>query len=287
MSKPAQCTRLVPYFGGAASIAQHVGHQLAGARYVVVPFAGGMSELLHLLDANTLIVGDLNRHVINLANVVKYDRLRAALVRDLRRLPFHEDTLRNAQQVCARVEAGAFTGDAYEWARAYFVACWMARNGDAGTGKEFRSGLSRRTDGNGGDSAGRFRTATESLRAWQRIMPRCTFLVRDALKLIPETKDEPENGIYVDAPWPKDGDKYAHNGGDTPEKRCAFQVAIRDALAPFERARVVVRYGDCALIRELYADPKWRFLEVAGRTARKRKKGDKREVLIVNGEVRA
>lgn len=286
MTKPAQCTRLIPYYGGAASVAQHVGRQLAGARYVVCPFAGGMSELLHLLDANTLIVGDLNRHVINLANVVKYDRLRAALVRDLRRVPFHEDALRDAQAVCRRVEAGGFTGDSFEWAKAYFVACWMGRNGTAGTGAEFRSGLSVRTDGNGGDSAGRFRTATESLRAWRRIMPRCNFLVRDALQLLAETKDDPDNAIYADPPWPADGDKYAHSGGDTPDERRAFQVAVRDALARFEKARVVVRYGDHPLIRELYADPKWRWIEVAGRTANKRKRGDKREVLIVNGEVR-
>lgn len=261
-------------------MAQHVGHQLAGASYVVVPFAGGMSELLHLLDANTLIVGDLNRHVINLANVVKYDRLRAALVRDLRRLPFHEDVLRAAQQVCARIEAGGFAGDAFEWAKAYFVACWMSRNGTAGTGAEFRSGLSVRTDGNGGDSAGRFRTATESLRAWRRIMPRCNFLVRDAFDLIAETKDEPDNALYVDAPWPKDGDRYAHPFTEEHQRRLA------KALGRFKRARVVVRYGDCELIRELYADPKWRFIEVAGRTANKRKRGSKAEVLIVNGEVR-
>lgn len=287
MSKPAPCTRLVPYFGSAASVAQHVGRQLAGARYVVVPFAGGMSELLHLTGANTLIVGDLNRHVINLANVVKYRRLRAALVRDLRRLPFHEDVLRDAQAVCRRVEADGFAGDAFEWAKAYFVACWMGRNGDAGTGKEFRSALSRRTDGNGGDSAGRFRSATESLRAWDAIMPRCTFLVRDAVELVEETKDEPETGVYADPPWPEDGDKYAHRGGDTKAERRAFQVRVRDALARFERARVVVRYGDHPLVRELYADAKWRLIEVAGRTAKKRSMGAKRELLIVNGEVRA
>lgn len=281
MSKPAQCTRLVPYFGGAASVAQHVGRQLAGASYVVVPFAGGMSELLHLLDANTLIVGDLNRHVINLANVVKYDRLRAALVRDLRRVPFHEDALRDAQAVCRRVEAGGFTGDSFEWAKAYFVACWMGRNGTAGTGAEFRSGLSVRTDGNGGDSAGRFRTATESLRAWRRIMPRCNFLVRDAFDLIDEIEDEPENAAYIDAPWPKDGDRYAHPFTEAHQRRLA------KALARFQKARVVVRYGDHPLVRELYADPMWHWLEVAGRTANKRKRGSKAEVLIVNGEVRA
>lgn len=280
MTKPAQCTRLIPYYGGAASVAQHVGRQLAGARYVVCPFAGGMSELLHLLDANTLIVGDLNRHVINLANVVKYDRLRAALVRDLRRVPFHEDVLRDAQAVCRRVEAGGFTGDSFEWAKAYFVACWMGRNGTAGTGAEFRSGLSVRTDGNGGDSAGRFRTATESLRAWRRVMPRCNFLVRDAFDLIDEIEDEPENAAYIDAPWPKDGDRYAHPFTEDHQRQLA------KALARFEKVRVVVRYGDHPLIRELYADPKWHWLDVAGRTANKRKRGSKAEVLIVNGEVR-
>jgi site-specific DNA-adenine methylase len=262
----------LPYFGGAASVAAHVGKQLAGARFVCVPFAGGMSELLYLLDANTIIVGDLNRDVINLANVLADATDGPRLIRALRRLPFHSDVLRAAQ--------ASAPGDGFHRALAYFVCCWMGRNGTAGTGAEFRAGLSFRTDGNGGDSAKRFATAVESLLAWRRIMPRCTFLVRDAFELIAGVKDEPENAVYVDPPWPDDGDKYAHTFTTEQQRQLAA------ALARFERARVVVRFGDHPLIRELYAGERWHWLDVAGRTANRREMGAKRESLIVNGELR-
>lgn len=38
------------------------------------------------------------------------------------------------------------------------------------------------------------------------------------------------------------------------------------------------------LIRELYAGARWKWLHLDGRTANRREKGSKAEVLILNGE---
>lgn len=266
--------RVLPYFGSAAAVAHLVGPHLAGCRFVAVPFAGGMSELLHI-DAGTILVSDLNRHAMNLANVLKHPQEGPRLIRRLRREPFHEDALREAQERCACLSA-AETPDREEWARDYFVACWCGRNGSAGTGKELSAGMSFRWDGNGGDSAGRFRTATESLKGWRRVMHRCTFLVRDCFELLEGVKDEPETGIYVDPPWPLDGERYAHKFTDEQQRRLA------DVLTKYTRARVVVRYGDHPLVRQLYPARRWDWHEVKGRTANARAMGSKAEVLIVN-----
>jgi hypothetical protein len=56
------------------------------------------------------------------------------------------------------------------WAADYFAACWMGRGGHAGKRGEFDQSLSLRWTSSGGDSAVRFRSATESLRDWHRAL---------------------------------------------------------------------------------------------------------------------
>lgn len=61
-------TALAPWFGSNRTLAPQVGELLNGCRWVGVPFAGSMTELIYI-DAPTLVVSDLHRHVINLATV--------------------------------------------------------------------------------------------------------------------------------------------------------------------------------------------------------------------------
>lgn len=265
-------TALTPWFGSNRMLAKHAGELLTGCRFVAIPFAGGMSELLHI-GARTILVGDLHRHVINLANVLRDDRAGPALIRRLRRTPFHEAAHRMARTICRDVEAGEGQVPPVQWAQAYFMAAWMGRNGVAGTGGEFRASFSVRYDGNGGDSATRFRSATEALRDWRKVMPRCTFVVRDCFELLADVKDEEGTGIYADPPWPDDGDSYRHKFDGGQQRRLAA------TLAAYTRARVVVRYGDHPLVRELYPAPHWRWVELTGRTAANKGKA---EVLLVN-----
>jgi len=278
----SRITTLVPYFGSARMIARHVGTQLRGCSHVTVPFAGGMSELRHI-GARTLVVGDLNRHVINLANVLSLPQEGAALVRRLRRLAYHPDALRAAQERCRVVEAGEPHPHGMEgWAEDYFVCAWMTRSGDAGTGREFRSAPSVRWHSVGGDSVVRFRSAAEALRDWQRVMPRCNFLVADAFDLLGKVLDRPDCGAYCDPPFPGPGRAYRHNAGRAEADERAWHERLRDAVSRFGRARVVLRFYRHPLVEELYPAPRWRWLELPGRT---QTNAAAPEVLVANGDI--
>lgn len=253
-------TALVPWYGSNRTLAENVGAALAGCEWVAVPFAGGMCELGHI-TARTMVVSDAHRHVINLAKVLTHWKDGAKLIRFLRRRLFHEDTLADCQRMCAAIESRGFitNGDLIEWAASYFVVAWMGRNGTAGTPGEFKAGLSVRWDAGGGDSAVRFRSAVEALRDWRAIFPRCTFLVRDVFDLLRDVQDEPGHGVYCDPPFPGPGDKYTHPFGKEKQARLA------DELASFKASRVVCRFYDHPLIRELYSESEWKWHRFEGR----------------------
>lgn len=270
-------TALAPWFGSNRLLAHRVGELLAGCEWVGVPFAGGMSELAHI-TARTLLVNDLHRGVINLAVTLADPKLGPKLIRQLRRVPVDGDVLAAAQVRCqARMAVGrphrdempdlAFAGD-------YFVCAWMGRNGTAGTGREFNSGLSVRWDAGGGDSAVRFRSATESLTEWQAIMRRCTFTILDVFAFLDRCKDAPRHGLYLDPPFPGPGDDYKHKFTETDQRKLAARVAA------FERTRVVVRFYDHPLIRELYPEREWTWHHPEGGRTQANKAAP--EVLIVN-----
>lgn len=266
---------LAQWYGGNRMLAQRVGAALGRLRWCGVPFAGGCPELLHIRTA-VGVANDLHRHVINLARVVRDDARVEQLVRRLDGLLFHPDELAEAQQRCRDREQSAQIGDAPDvaWAADYFATCWMGRGGHAGKRGEFDQRLSLRWTSSGGDSAVRFRSAIESLRGWHRALRRWTFTCLDAFEFIDKVRDAEGHGLYVDAPWPDAGEEYQH--GFTSEQ----QLRLAEALARFTRTRVVVRYGDHPLIRELYPEPRWTWRE---QTSRNQRNGAVVEVLIING----
>lgn len=279
-------TALASWFGSNRMLARHVGEELAGCAWVGVPFAGGMSELPHI-TARTLQVNDLHRHVINLARVAADGKLGPKLYRALRRMPYHPVALIAAQSRCAEREAVARTSDSLfelkpaevecpdlEWAIDYFVAAWMTRHGSAGTPGEFRTGQSLRWNANGGDSAAHFHNAACGLLPWRRVMRRCNFTTLDCFDFLAKCKNEPNHGIYCDAPWPDAGDGYTHRF-DTAKQR-----KLAGVLRQFTKARVVIRFGDHPLIRELYNPADWTWVRHIGRT---QTNADAAEVLILNG----
>ena len=262
MKRKGKVGALCPWFGSNRSLAENVGRALDGCNWVGVPFAGGMSELIHI-TAPTVVVSDLHRHIINLANVLRDNELGPRLIRELRRLPFHEDVLRFAQEQCVS-EAEPVKGDIWErlWnyrdAFNYFVTAWMGRNGRAGARGEFSSGLSVRWDGTGGDSAGRFRSAVESLRAWRKIMPRCTFLCIDVFDFLDRVQDEQGQGLYLDPPFPGPGGAYRHTFGEDTHRKLAAR------LATFTRCRVICRFYRHPLVEQLYPASLWEWNDLAG-----------------------
>lgn len=248
-------TALVDRFGSNRMNAAEPGKLLRGCTCISVPFAGGMCEVPHF-TANIINVNDLDRHVMNLAEAVR--DFRPELMKMLDATPYHPEMLAKAQHYCKSAEVFR-PSQRIEWAYWYFIASWMTRGGKGGTKGEFDAGLSVRWKSGGGDSVVRFRSATEALAEWEKVMRRCTFHTLDALEFLAECRkrDIKENGIYCDPPWIGDGDKYTHN---------IDHVKLRDLLLSFEHTRIVVRYGDCKLIRHLYPEPSWTCHRLESRT---------------------
>ena len=264
-------------------IGRMVGQELSGCSWVGVPFGGAMS-CLDSIKARGLVVSDLHRHVINLARAVAHpvdDKFRA-LCYMWADAPFHPDLLKRAQDFCRQNEprpsAWPCDMDAAYW---YFIASWMGRGHKGGTVDEFNGGLSTRWNANGGDSAVRYRSAIRAVVAWRRLFRRCCFHVLDALLFIPNCPDTPDTGIYVDPPFPGPGEKYRHKFG-IPEHR-----ELSRQLGKFTQARVVCRFYDHELIRELYPEQPsgpWHWRRIKGR---KQTNDEAPEVLILNGPSRA
>jgi site-specific DNA-adenine methylase len=264
-------TAMAPWFGGNRTLAAHVGTALKGCRWVGVPFAGGMSELRHIA-APTIVVGDLHRHVINLARVLQDDIAGPKLYRQLRRLPFCEDVLDESQAWCkafkGRPEVDGFDCDA---AYHYFVACWMGRSGKSGTDDEFNGGCAVRWNANGGDSNTRYRSAVRSIVGWRRVLARCNLVVLDCFEFLNQCQDQAAHGIYCDPPFPEAGAKYKHKFTEADHQR------LGGRLVQFEKAVVVCRFYDHPLIRELYPETCWRWTH---HTGRKQSNADAPEVLL-------
>ena len=281
-------TALAQWYGSNRTLARTVGVQLGRLKWAGVPFCGGCCELPHI-RARSGIASDLHRHIINMARVVREPVLKAELAARLDATLFHPDELSASQDRCRvreetyRVADSLFGGGRpapqpdtpdVAWAFDYFVCCWMGRGGNAGTATEFRQSMSFRWNANGGDSCTRFRSAADSLDAWHQALRPWNFVTMDALAFLADCQDEEGHGIYPDAPWPGPGDKYAARFSERQQRDLAKE------LARFKKARVVIRFGDHPLIRELYPEDRWNWLR---QTSRAQSNGDVPEVLILNG----
>jgi DNA adenine methylase len=270
--------RLVPWFGSDAMMAEQIAAHLDSCSWVGVPFGGGMSVVPHL-KARSIVVSDVHRHVINLACEVSLPEARKQLAEMLSELPFHPDVLSDAQKFCSDFERDLLAGKRFayspaRWALNYFICSWMGRSACAGKSNEFSGKLPVRWSASGGDSNTRFRSAVESIEAWGEAMRRCNFVCQDFREFLGNCKDMPENGIYCDPPWVVDGKDYKHSFTESDHRELA---AI---LSGFTQIRVVIRYGDHPLIREIYPESDWRWVEEVSRTAGN---NPKNEVLIVRG----
>lgn len=263
-------------------LSRHVGEELNGCSWVGIPFAGGMSELQHI-TARTILVSDLHRHVINLAMEITRG---TNIARSLSAIPFHPDSLLVAQEFCNKVEVYEeqirTEADREYWAMNYFICCWMGRSGKAGTTDEFKGGPAIRWNAGGGDSNVRYRSAIRGLVEWRRIMQRCTFETMDVFEFLARCIDQLGHGLYLDSPFPGVGRKYRFNAGKTDVSEREWHTRLRDALLRFTNTRVVLRFYDHELIRELYMgglDSPWHWRYLTGRD---QANNDKSEVLIMN-----
>ena len=273
-------SRLSSWFGSDATIAPHVGRAVAGCNWCGVVFGGGMSALPYIINAKvrSLVVNDLHEHIINLARVAGHPEYGPKLYRRLRRVPFEPQHLADAQKWCSNHKPRSLDVEA---AFHYFICGWMGRSGKAGTDDEFKGGLSARWNANGGDSALRFSGAVWSLRAWRLILARCNFHCMDAFEFIERAakNDCAANALYLDPPFPGPGDSYKHTFSEADHRKLA------KLLRSFRSTRIVCRFYDHQLIRELYREGKaWIWNRIVGR---KQTNEEAPEVLIVaNGAPR-
>lgn len=278
--KPMTTRTLAHWYGSNRILAEAVGKLLTGCSFVAIPFAGGMCEV-PCIQARTKLVGDVHRHVINLARVVADPGLRPQLEARLEQKCFHPDELAAAQAYCLNIEktisSGLFVDRSVlpvfplEWAEAFFVATWMSRGGNAGTKNEFNAGQSVRYDAGGGDSNARYRSAVDSMEAWQHAMIGCNFVCEDFRELLSVVKDEPGVGIYEDCPWVGLGASYKHPFTERDHRDLAR------INGGYKQARVVVRYGVCPLVEELYPRTEWDWRE---QVSRSQANGAVKEVLL-------
>lgn len=301
MTAAMKIRAIAPWFGGKRTMADDIVRQLGKHTQYFEPFCGSMAVLLAKELSQKETVNDLHIDLINLARVLQVEAVAETLYGRLQRTLFSEDLLSRAKVILSEPFGPDF-GDSMDLERAYwyFLASWMGRNGTAGT-ERVDYQIAVRWTKNGGSPTVRFRNVVESLPAWHRRLMNVVILQRDAFRIIDRFEDVPETAIYVDPPYPTEtrssgqpksggGGRYLHEfqhepdplyGGSDDHRR------LRDALAGYRKARIVVSSYDCQRIRELYTG--WTFLDYArqknlhaqnGRGARPK---EAPEVLIVNG----
>jgi len=260
ITEPAAVTAIASWFGSNRMLAHVVGHELEGCNWVGVPFAGSMSEIPYM-TARSILVNDLHSHLMNLARVMADSVKGPELYRRLRRKIYHEQELLEAQAYCARLEQEneARPLADLDWAERYFVCSWMGRHGRAGTFNEFSGGISFRWSSSGGDSAKHYWSAVRSIVEARKWLRKCNFLCMDAIQFIGNCSDIPANGLYMDPPFPGPGELYKHKFTLDQHKQLAT------ALDGFKQARIVIRFYDIPLIRELYPESRWVWKHLVGR----------------------
>ena len=169
----------------------------------------------------------------------------------------------------------------------------MGRNGTAGTARLDYQIAVRWTKG-GGSSTVRWRNALDSIPAWHERLRNVVILNRDAFEILDRFEDVRGTAIYVDPPYDAttrgslDGSgRYLHEfDHDNPMFGDDHQ-RLRDVLATYKHARIVVSYYDCPRIRKLYAG--WTFVRhtclkhLHAQNGRGSRSKVAPEVLIING----
>ncbi len=295
---------LAPWFGGKRTMAPLVVTELGKHTQYFEPFCGSMAVLFAKEPSQKETVNDLHGDLINLARVIQLRESAETLYEMLCRTIFSEDLLDQARKqlddesslslIVSHLEPD--NPIAIERAYWYFIACWMGRNGTAGTDRiDYQ--IAVRWTKSGGSPTVRCFNSRESLPAWHQRLQNVVILRRNAFMIMDRFEDVKETAIYVDAPYAgetrgkiKDGrgGRYKHEfdhegdmfGGDDHTK-------LAETLRGYRNARIVVSYYDCPRIRQLYDG--WTFVEhtrqkhLHAQNGRGTRPKEAPEVLIVNG----
>jgi site-specific DNA-adenine methylase len=261
---------LFPAFGGNRTNAEVPGAMLGKCDWAGVVFAGGMPEVPHI-NARSIVVNDKHLHIVNCARAVRDHG--SSMTEFLNATMFHPQELERAQEYCQKdlesfvsredvaSEVNGFNGCHYRGACMYFITQWMGRSGQSSTGKEFNGNLSTRWTSSGGDSAVRFRSATEAIADFQQAFKKCSFTRLDFREFLGRVVDSADHGLYCDPPWPDLGEEYKFPFNEDDQKSLASMLNATESI------KIVMRFGDHEMIRDLYKESdgwKWKFM--TGRT---------------------
>ena len=258
------------YFGSDSEVASRLASMLDDCKHVTIPFCGGMS-ILPFLKARAIVANDLNEFAINFyrhASGLMGKECQQQLIERCELTLSHPSEMYDAR---ARLAHPAWKGS-WGQAWAYWAQCWIGRKGKGGTDSPATMPSVRRT-ASGGTNASRIRAAASDLHEWAKHFERCEWESVCFRELIPKVADNPECGVYCDPPWIGAGDGYLHTFSAEDHSELEF------LLRRFEATTVVIRYDDCATVRDLYSHSRWRILEAESRDQCNAIKG---EIWIMN-----
>ena len=282
------------------------------------PFCGSMAVLFAKQKSQKETVNDLHGDLINLARVLQDEKTAIALYERLSRALFSEDLLEQARDYLDDTSSLSLFvhhnlaerrhPEAIDRAYWYFLASWMGRNGTAGTARVDYQ-IAVRWTKSGGSPTVRWRNAVESIPAWHARLLNVVILCRDAFRIIDRFEDVKETAIYVDSPYVMETRGAAKNGksgkylyefeatrlrkhsglfpDEDDEDELDPHERLRNALAAYKNARIIVSHYDCLRVRELYEG--WTFVDhrrhkhLHAQNGRGATRKDAPEVLIING----
>lgn len=279
---------LAPWMGGKRTMAPQIVTELGKHTQYFEPFCGSMAVLFAKEPSQKETVCDMHGDIVNLARVIQDEKLGVWLFEALQRVLFCESILQDARDFLAeRGEINQEDPPDAKRAYWYFIACWMGRNGTAGTARAKYQIATRWTKG-GGSPTVRWRNALRSMPAWHQRLQNVVILCRDSFEILDRFEDVIQTAIYLDPPYIIDGEtrsgvkcsgdsshQYKHEFsnrtradesmpllcglGDEIEEEPDHHEQLRNILMQYENARIVLSYYDCDRVRELYEG--WTFVE--------------------------
>lgn len=286
---------IAPWFGGKRTLAPAIVTQLGAHTQYFEPFCGSMAVLFAKEPSQKETVNDLHGDLINLAEVVQGENTAPQLYERLQRTLFSEGLLKTAQKRMASPLTDRYQVDRAYW---YFLACWMGRNGTAGS-KRVDYQIAVRWTKNGGSPTVRFAHAVDSIPAWHMRLKNVVILQRDAFQFIDKFEDIKGSAIYCDPPYMANtrsgyrsgtgsDHRYLHEFKQTKDMyEPDDHVRLAKILNGYKKARIVVSYYDTPAVRDLYEG--WTFIDHAmqkrlhSQGARGSRAKAAPEVLICNG----
>jgi site-specific DNA-adenine methylase len=244
------------YFGSDSEVARELASMLDHCKHVTIQFVGGGS-ILPYLKARAIFANDLHDLAICFYRAMSSrGELRDQLIYRCQHTLSHPTEIAIAQEIFEGEWGDRATIGDKAWAM--WALCWIGRKGKGGTKHQGGMPSVRRT-ANGGTNASRIRAAADDLAEWAKHFERCEWESICFRELLPKVADNLECGVYCDPPWVGAGRNYLHNFSD--DDHCELELLLQR----FKASTVVVRYGDCDTIRNLYSHPQWRIIEAKSR----------------------